>query len=281
MNTEDKGMSHKEGNKHNNKGYVENNASNDEKLNLYKSYKITDDLYEEEKDLRLEKTYETCVTELGLQQSKRDQIIAFYIAICSFVIPAILDKNFDKGTTAGAFFALYILGSMLAKVVVRYRIYKEVYWITVRTITQLYIFKKKEISKKVVQRIFYQTMELNAPSVLDYKKEADQTYKNIKVNTWKSLKKIINSAETILYEVQVLMSSLVLGIGILTICGYEIRGFIITGILVLLNLVYWTSHYYKSLTKVYKAVVIDYDKEDEAFNATFSKAWFLHSFFKA
>lgn len=106
----------------------------------YKDYLIKENEYNENKDFRLESTYELCINELGLQQSKRDQTIAFYIAIISFVIPAIIGMDINHYAKAAGFFALYLLGSMLTKVVVRYRIYKEVYWVTCRTISQLYNF---------------------------------------------------------------------------------------------------------------------------------------------
>ncbi|HHW22628.1 MAG TPA: hypothetical protein GXX26_07075 [Clostridiaceae bacterium] len=75
-------------------------------MSNYKTYIVDDDLYNAKKDLRLDKTYEICVNELGLQQTKRDQIIAFYIAIISFVIPGILNMNITEIAKSAGFIAL-------------------------------------------------------------------------------------------------------------------------------------------------------------------------------
>lgn len=237
----------------------------------YKDYSIDDELYNTQKDFRLEKTYELCVNELGLQQSKRDQIIAFYIAIISFVIPAIIGMDLDKYAKTAGFIALYILGSMLAKVVVRYRIYKEVYWITCRTITQLFHFDQNKINKDLVQNIFYNTMKRSRSSVIIFH-EGEKG----KVSRWKSYIKIRNSAETILYEVLVLLSSMVLWIGIFVFFSSGAPGVIVASILAIINYCYWNVYYCKRLMHIYAVIV---DGEDKSFNDTYSKAWFLHSFY--
>ena len=236
----------------------------------YKEYEIEEHMYNENKNMRLDKTYEMCVHELGLQQSKRDQIIAFYIGLVSFVLPTIININLNKYARVTGFLALYILGSMLAQVVVRYRIYKEIYWITCRTITQFYSFHQEKINKELVQHIFYKTMKKNASTVLVFQKG-----KETKVNTWKSYCKILNSAETILYEVLVLMSSLVLWVGIFMLIGSGMYGIGAATILVFINYIHWNFYYYKHLTKIYDVII---DGKDASFNATYAKAWFLHSF---
>lgn len=238
----------------------------------YKNYVIEDSLRNDDKDLRLEKSYEMCVSELGLQQSKRDQTIAFYIAIISFVIPALVQMDMNNYVKSAGFLTLFILGSMLTKVIVRYRIYKEVYWITCRTITQLYNFHQKKITKDLVQHIFYRTMEKNKSSVIVENKKNKQ-----KINRWKTFRKIQNSAETILYEVMVLMSSLVLWIGIFLLIPSSIYGIVVATTIIIINYIYFNVYYYKRLTGVYAVFV---DDSDESFNATYTKAWFLHGFYK-
>ncbi|SHO44152.1 hypothetical protein [Anaerocolumna xylanovorans] len=249
----------------------------------YMNYKIDKDSYHENKDLRLEKVYEMCVQELGLQQSKRDQIIAFYIAIISFVIPAIIGLDVNRYAKGAGFFALYILGSMLAKVVVRYRIYKEVYWITCRTVTQLYNFKEEKINKLLVQSIFYNTLAKNRKTVIVFQDEKGKTGKNEKrveekgkVDKWKTYIKIRNSSETILYEVLILLSSLVLWIGIFILCSSGLYGGIAAAVIIIGNYIYWNIYYYKSLMDVYGILT---DGKDESFNFAYSKAWFLHGFY--
>lgn len=238
----------------------------------YKNYVIKEDFFSNEIDLRLESTYELCITELGLQQSKRDQTIAFYIAVISFVIPAIISMEINNYAKAAGFIALYILGGMMAKVVVRYRIYKEVYWITCRTISQLYNIDQSKICKQLVQHIFYTTLCKNMSSVLVFnKKQSD------KVDCWRSFRKIRNSAETTLYEVLVLLSSLVLWIGVYTLIPISTIAIITATVLTIINYVYWCIYYYKRLTNVYAVYI---DGSDESFNDTYAKAWFLHSFYK-
>lgn len=238
----------------------------------YQDYVIEKDHYNNENDFKLENSYELCINELGLQQSKRDQTIAFYIAIISFVIPAIIGMDLSNYAKTAGFFALYLLGSMLAKVVVRYRIYKEVYWITCRTISQLYNFDQNKITKLLVQHIFYKTMQKNMSSVIVFHKK-----KTSKVDWWRSFLKIRNSAETILYEVLVLLSSLVLWIGVYVLISTANIAIPLATVLTILNYVYWCCYYYNRLTGVY---AVHIDGTDASFNATYSKAWFLHSFYQ-
>lgn len=238
----------------------------------YQNYMIEKDIHNDERDLRLEKSYELCVSELGLQQSKRDQTIAFYIAIISFVIPAIIQMDVNNYVKAAGFFTLYVLGNMLTKVIVRYRIYKEVYWITCRTITQLYNFYEDKITKVLVQHIFYKSMEKNKSSVIVTDKKNKE-----KIHRWKTFLKIRNSAETILFEVMVLMSSLVLWISIFLLMPAGVWGAVLATAVISVNYVYFNVFYYNRLVGVYGVFV---DGSDEAFNATYSKAWFLHGFYK-
>ena len=238
----------------------------------YQNYEIEADSRNDNKDLRLEKSYEMCVSELGLQQSKRDQTIAFYIAIISFVIPAIVQMDINNYVKAAGFFTLFVLGSMLTKVVVRYRIYKEVYWITCRTITQLYNFHQHKITKDLVQHIFYKTMEKNKSSIIVVNKVNKE-----KINWWKTFRKMQNSAETILYEVMVLMSSLVLWIAIFLLIPSNTYGIVVATTIIVINYIYYNVYYYKRLTSIYAVFI---NNSDESFNATYSKAWFLHSFYK-
>ncbi|MFF2889380.1 hypothetical protein [Paenibacillus sp. NPDC057967] len=235
----------------------------------YKDYKIDEETIDAEKDYHLEQAYSLCVNELGLQQTKRDQIIAFYIAIISFVIPAIIDLSLSTFIKGLSFLALFILGIMLAWVVVRYRVYKEVYWITSRVIKQLYNFEKEAINKELVQHMFYRNLKMSMDSVFVYRK-------NKKVSGWGSYRKNLYSSETILFHILVLISSVVLGIGVyMLLFDFPVVREIVALVLALMNLLYFTRHYYKQLTKIYDAVFND-DDDDKSFNAVFSKAWFLH-----
>ncbi|MBP7177163.1 MAG: inositol monophosphatase family protein [Thermoclostridium sp.] len=126
-------------------------------------------------------------------------------------IKVIIGMDITMYAKAAGFFALYVLGFLLAKVVVRYRIYKEVYWITCRTISQLHAFKQEGITKDLVQHIFYMTLKKNMPSVVVMSKRKKGKEK---VNMRKTYLKNRNSAETILFEVMVLLVSFVLWVGV-------------------------------------------------------------------
>jgi hypothetical protein len=153
----------------------------------------------------------------------------------------------------------------------RYRIYKEVYWITCRTITQLFQYKENEIKKELIQSLYYKNLLRNSNTVL----VLQDTVEGNKVNRSKTFRKIQNSAETILYNVMVLMFSLVLWIAVYMLIPFEGYGFAIATVLVLANLIFWSRYYYKHLTKIYDVVIT---KHDASFNAVFSKAWFLHMY---
>ena len=219
-------------------------------MGKYKNYVVYESLYNEKKDLPLDKTYEICVNELGLQQTKRDQIIAFYIAIISFVIPQILDMKVTEYAKAAGFFALYVLGFLLTKAVIRYRIYKEVYWITCRTISQLHDFKHEGISKDLVQHIFYKTLEKNMPNVAIMSKR-----KKEKIDMMRTYIKNRNSAETVLFEVIVILASLVLWIGLYIALPFVPYNIAAATLLALINLIYWCSLYCKRLISVYSVII--------------------------
>jgi len=238
----------------------------------HREYKIDEEKHNPSKDFRLEKTYELCISELGLQQKKRDQTIAFYIAVISFVIPALLDMGSASPAKAAGFWALYVLGGLLSLVVVRYRVYKEIYWITCRTINQLYHYKQEAINKELVQHHFYKNIEKNAGSVYVFHKGADDGNEK-KVMRFKSLVKIFNSAETILYQVLVLMGSMVLWIALYSSIKSEFWAIGIASVVVLINHYLLSAYYVKHLTEVYDVIL---DGKDASFNASYSKAWFLH-----
>ena len=251
--------------------------------NAYRKFKITEDMLQKDADLKLESTYELCSSELGLQQSKRDQIIAFYIAIVSFVVPAVTTLEVENWIKGVSFLALYVLGSMMCVVVNRYRLYKEVYWITCRVISQLYNFDPVKIDKTLIQGLFYKAMLKNAQSILQFKKgeleeapaNRNERFLGKKVSVYKTFKKMLNSAETTLFEVLVLMSTLVLIIGIVMFGIGAVGPIIVAGAAALLNVIYWNQSYYKRLTGVYATVV---DGKDSSFNSTYAKAWFLHNY---
>jgi len=230
-------------------------------------------LIKDGRDFSLESTYNLCVKELTLQQSKRDQIIAFYIAIISFVVPTIISMQGDNLTKSAGFFALFVLGCLLSKVIIRYRIYKEVYWLTCRTISQLYNFDQSKFCKELIEHIFYKTMEKNKKTIFAFKKNAPEEIDKIK-----TYKKIMNSAETIIYELLVLITCMVLWIGVNMLVNSYIWGPVSASLLALASYLYWNFKYYDDLTGVYDILFDNGENSNDSFNAAYSKAWFLHFF---
>ena len=178
---------------------------------------------------------------------------------------------------ASGFILLYIFGVMMLKVIMRYRIYKEVYWNTCKTIAQLYDIQSKKINKQLVQHIFFRTLEKNASSVIIFKDKKSQ-----KVDFLKSYRRVQNSAETTLYNILVFMSSIALWIGIYIGCNrvlgdHFLGKIVISTALVSLNYFSWKCFYYYKLKEVYGVVI---DRKDKSFNLTYGKAWFLHGFYE-
>lgn len=95
--------------------------------------------------------YEKCIDEMTLQQSKRDQIITIYLAMFSFIVPfALSSEQLDLFAKGFVFLSIAIIGFGFSLIIIRYRMYKEVYWICCQTITNLMSFKAGEIDKETI-----------------------------------------------------------------------------------------------------------------------------------
>ena len=68
-------------------------STTEEKEKLFDYKPISDDIRKPHLDVDLANLYERAIAELGLQQSKRDQIISLYLAIFSFLIPFALSQE--------------------------------------------------------------------------------------------------------------------------------------------------------------------------------------------
>ena len=243
----------------------------------HNSIKNWDELVDPAPDYHWNELYQQCVTEIGIQQSKRDQIIAFFIAVCSFVIPAVLEiENIGNAGRGACFFFLFFLGAMLCRVVARYRIYKEVYWLAVRTISKLFGLKRECVNKEVVQQCFAESMRKSFKKTVVFRtNKKDQQ----KPNLWKTLRLNRGSAELILFKVIVLMTGV---LAFLSVC--ELGALLqlpplvvlVAGAVVLGVVYFWMCMMFcRMLFEIYRYCV---DNEKESFNKTYSKAWFLHLF---
>lgn len=216
-------------------------------------------------NVELSDLYEKADAELGLQQTKRDQLITIYIALLAFLTPAVLDATQIKPLVQGfLFLAAAIVGIMFSLVIIRYRVYKEIYWLCCQSITVMYGMKKEFIKEKYVKQVFYKTL----------KKKGKSFYENGEFSKSKYVKKNLFSSETLYFAVHIFITSLVFGLSVGLIFSIHIALRItlgvVCGIAVFLIL---AREYFVKCIEVYQPLI---DNLKESLKKTFSKAWFLH-----
>ena len=221
----------------------------------FEAFRLTADLFDPAREINLENLYNLCTAELTLQQTKRDQIIAFYVAIASFLIPTAYEMELSAPFRAAAFALVAFIGAMLCRVVVRYRVYKEVYWVTARTITALMRAKPEKLEKALVQHLFAKNLQKSMPSVVAYDtEERDGVRVPARIRRFATVRKQQNSAETMLYLLIVVMTA--------------VPAFLAALCLLMRS-------YSRALADLYAYC---FDGSDASFNRAYSKAWFLHGF---
>lgn len=230
--------------------------------------KIPKEAYNPKGSMDLDNTYGQSVSELGLQQSKRDQIIAFYLTILGLVTPSVIGMEVGNGAKAVAFFVMYGVGAIFCHVILRYRIYKEVYWIACRVITQLCNIHEEKRTKQVIYTLFFNSLKKNMGTIVI-------KGKNGKNSLLKSFKRQLNSAETLLYETLVLFASFVGFIG----SWYLTKVSVILAVISILYIVYMIVRmnykYARRLMDLY--VCVDSGLQEDL-DKTFAKAWMLHCY---
>lgn len=240
--------------------------------------KIPHECYSKDGSMALDSCYEQTVAELGLQQSKRDQIIAFYLTILGFVIPSVVSLEVGDSPKALAFLAMYVIGSIFCHVILRYRIYKEVYWIACRVISQMCNIKPDCRTKKNIYILFYNALDNNKSSIVQYapKRPGDSTCKR---SLFRSFKRQLNSAETLLYETLAFFSGFVGAIGgYYAWCVSRILGVAIW-LMIAYMFIRINYKYVTRLMALYNCIdEQDADKKLEQMEATFAKAWMLHCY---
>jgi len=271
------------------------NAKEKTPKNLYVKRGIPREYYNSDSFMDLDNNYTMTVEELGLQQSKRDQIIAFYLTLLSFVIPNIIElklvsaENVEK-TYAGAFaiadveaiakaFAflmLYIIGLILTYVIMRYRVYKEVYWIACRVLTQLCNIKKENINQSTIYTLYYNALKKNQDSIVKKNKKGHLDKDGyIKTSILRSFRRQLDSAETLLFETLVLFSTFVGAIGAI----YLYKSYRTSSIIILLFLfcmfIRVNYQYTTKLIALYRCIDTGLVEDLEK---TFKKAWMLHCY---
>ena len=231
-------------------------------------------LYEEEQkkhlDIDLDSLYSRAFSELGLQQTKRDQIITLYLAMFSFLIPFALSMEGMGLLVKGLIFlATAIVGFLFALIIIRYRIYKEIYWLCCQSLTVLQSVQTEKMNKEMIQKVYYHTLKKKGKSFLKTNADGETFFSNKLY-----VKKNLFSSESIYFFIHNFLTSLIAGLsaGLIFPCSTTLRIAlaILAAILVFFIL---SAKYFHECIKVYSVLE---DESDESFNRTFSKAWFLH-----
>lgn len=216
------------------------------------------------------KLYEQACSELSLQQEKRDYILKSYVLLISIVVPILL-SIIDKVKPSQMGFmllAIGLIGFLYSLIIIRYRVYKETYWITCRVISQLPNFEEDTFNKENIQALFYECLSKKWGKYIKVCKNGKKRILNFKV-----FSENIFSAESLLYLVMAFFTAVISGVGIYMFVDkscYSVYIPIVAGALIL---TYLLTMYFSNLKRVFKVLA---DGTEASFNFTFGKAWFLH-----
>ena len=229
------------------------------------------------KEIDLQEIYAECVKELSLQQSKRDQLIAFYLTITGLVSAYLFSSDINPVVRILIFFVLFALGCIWSAITIRYKVYKEIYWMSCKTISSLFSVDREKMDKPYLQHIFYTVLKKCYKSV---PKGKDTN----KPDLIKVIIKNLTSAEYLMFLTIVLLTA-TSGAGGLFFLFYSLKlpvlGYILVALFLILFIFNQTISYNKAALSVFKVVIDEDEDEDEldsSFNKVFEKAWFLHFF---
>ncbi len=224
---------------------------------------------EKAKDIDIDTIYGFTNDELSLQQKKRDQIITLYLAMITFFIPFTIELTSVTHLVKGIMFLfLSVIGLILGLIVMRYRIYKEVYWIALRTLSQLKNYPNEQMNKSLVQSLYYMSLCKIANKFVDKKKE--------KIKFLKLAKSSFFSAETLYFVLISFVSSAILAVALIFMLKTlpDTTRYTIAVCASIFTFISEYSKYTQALASVYAAAARPHD--EKAFNKGFSKAWHLH-----
>lgn len=226
-------------------------------------------------DVNLDEMYGRAVTELTLQQTKRDQIIASYLTVLTLVTTVAMTSNYVTDAIRGYFFlAAGFIGVLLALIIIRYRVYKEAYWLCCQSLSVMFGYKKEELNKAVIQNIYKATMLKKGKKFV--KEVTVKNTKVLKLRKWFYFWKNLFSAETIYLMIQALICAAMCLLGTLySSAGRSWEGWkwpigIAAAAVVFVGLVWY---YFEKCIGVYAWLA---KNDDASFNEAFGKAWFLH-----
>lgn len=248
---------------------------------------LENDTIKEKKDYKLDTLYEHTHSELSLQQSKRDQIISIYLALFSFLIPFSLSLTSVELWMKGLIFLVAgVIGILFSCINVRYRVYKEVYWLSCQTITVLMNLKEEKLNKQTIQSTFFYSLKKKGKAYFE---------KNGEKQSWSKkafVKKNIYSSETFYHMIQVLITSSILALSMALILGDTFglplwACLLIGADVLLIAFTLLMKNYFKRLMGVY--AILAYEEKgkpeedklarNKLFNAAFEKAWTLHIYY--
>ena len=221
-------------------------------------------------EIDLNAHYERAYAELGLQQTKRDQIITLYLAMFSFLIPFALSMEGLGWKVKGLIFlATAIVGILFSFVIVRYRVYKEVYWLCCQSLTVLHGIRTELLNKETIQQVYYNTIYKKGKGFFVTGAEGKTAFSRKLY-----VKKNLFSSETIYFFIHAFITALIFGLsmGLIAETAMGARILLGAGSAAVLFLLLG-AEYFSECIKVYAVLI---DGEESSFNRTFSKAWFLH-----
>lgn len=217
----------------------------------------------------LQTVYSSIETELATQQSKRDQIIAFYLTILGLTASFVFAKDVSNELRFAVFVLLSVIGRMWSVVALRYRIYKEAYWIACRTVSMLYTVDRDRIRKPIVQHFYYRSMIKNFSKFVK-----DGRIRKIKV-----MKSNVRSAEFLMYMTLIFLTSLSIGLALallVLMLSLPVWCFAFAVFVAISAIIWGVYDYTCELARFYKVVE---DGANRSFNSAFQKAWQLHMFY--
>ncbi len=225
-------------------------------------------LFRNSPKFNIDDMYERAFSELGLQQAKRDQLITIYLAAFAFILPPLLSaENGNWTINAWIFMGLGVIGFLFALIIIRYRVYKEVYWHCCRTLNVLMDVDEDKRSKETIQNIFYSCM---------YKKIKSSIGENGKFKKFIFFRKNIFSSETLYLLIHAIIAGSIFGFGVGILVPAELYLKVLIGCLCgAAMLLIIMALYFKELKKVYMVCI---DKTDKSFNDVYKNAWLLHFF---
>jgi hypothetical protein len=209
--------------------------------------------------------------ELTLQQEKRDRTISIYVAVIAFLVPFLFKRDTGDFQLGPVFIGWVLviagfIGVFFSQSVIRYRVYKEVYWITCRVISQLQSICPEHIKKDVIQQLYIHGLNKKWSKFITN----DDSNKKRRIRYGSFLWEQLNSAEYYMFATIALVSSLLLGFGFSFLIQACVWWFCALGVLVFV----WLSfNYFRSIISVFRYLA---DHSKKSFNKSFGKAWFLH-----